>query len=256
MTTPVSLPPALAVLLQERLKAELFRAEKLEGGVCNVVWRLPTADGLVAVRIGEPSALQWGASRHSELAALEAAYPMGPAVLMADPEAGWLVTEWIHGRHWSREEAGETANLQRIARLLASLHALAPPGGVRRLTLRSTLAALGAEPDPTTEAWLTALEEGAQIGLCHNDPHHRNILVDDHTAPRLVDWEYAGIGEVAIDLAEYANVHQLQERERRLLLDAYRAAGGRVSQLQFEAAGYLCQLRTALWESLASKKQS
>lgn len=256
MNKSATLPPALAALLKQQLNAELDEAEKLEGGLCNAVWRLPTARGPVAVRVGEPFALHLGANRQSELAALQAAFPISPAVLLADPEAGWLVTEWITGRHWSHQEACEASHLRRIAGLLASLHALVPPAGVRQLSLRSTLAALGAEPDPMIEACLTSLEAGAVIGLCHNDPHHRNILIDDHCVLRLIDWEYAGVGAVAVDLAEYANVHQLQDRERALLLEAYGAAGGRVSQAQFDAAGHLCQLRTRLWDMAAAKKQS
>ncbi len=256
MNTSDSLPPALAAVLGERFEAELCTAEKLEGSVCNSVWRLLTACGPLAVRIGGPSALQLGADRQSELAALRAAFPISPAVLLSDPVAGWLVTEWIPGRHWSQQEARDADNLRRVAVLFASLHARVLPAGVRRLTMRRTLADLAAEPDPVTESCLDALEAGAVVGLCHNDPHHRNLLVGDHSALRLVDWEYAGVGEVAVDLAEYANAHHLEDGEKALLLEAYRASGGRVSQIQFDAACQLCRLRTALWESAAAKKQS
>jgi len=251
-----SLPPALAEVLEERFGARLASAEKLEGGLCNTTWKLATVSGPIAVRLGDASALQLGADRGSEVAALEAASPISPAVLLADPEAGWLVTEWIPGRHWTREEAREPDNLRPAGLLLARLHACRVTEGVRRLTLRSALLGLGLELDFETRSCLAALEYGAVIGLCHNDPHHRNILVDEAADLRLVDWEYAAIGEVVVDLAEYANVHELDDRDRALLLDAYRAAGGRVSQVQFEAARRLCRLRTSLWESGAAKKQS
>lgn len=256
MSAPQSLPPAFAALLVARFGAHLPSAEQLAGGRCNMTWKLSTDLGPIAARLGAASGLRLGADRRSEVAALEAAFPIAPAVLLADVEAGWLVTEWIPGRHWTRDEVRQPGHLQRVAALLARLHALPIPIGVRRLGMRSTLVGLGAPPGPETEAWLAALEGGAVIGLCHHDPHHQNIVVGVAAELRLVDWEYAAVGECVNDLAEYANAHELDARESALLLAGYRKAGGRANPLQLEAARSLCRLRNALWEAEAAKKQS
>lgn len=249
MKSPETLPPFLVEVLREQLGANVASAQKMRGGHCNSLWKVATPSGPVAVRLGAASGLELGADRHAEVAAIRAAFPVAPTLLMADTESGWLVTEWIPGRHWSREEAAEPVNLVRMAAAFAGIHASPVSTGIRRLDMRATLIRLGGRLGDEVETFLAVLEPEAAHGLCHNDPHHQNILVGDGARIRMVDWEYAAVGECAADLAEYANAHELDAAGAGVLLDAYLEAGGQVSSNQLGAARWLCRLRNSLWDS-------
>ena len=63
---------------------------------------------------------------------------------------------------------------------------------------------------------------------CHNDLLNANFI-DDGRRIRIVDWEYAGMGDVFFDLANFSVNHGFGPDERAALLSAYvgdGAAGG------------------------------
>ena len=69
------------------------------------------------------------------------------------------------------------------------------------------------------------LRKGSTPCLCHNDVHHLNIV---GSAPvRLIDWEYAGVGEPLFDLASVCVYHRYRKPQRERLLTAYAAPSKR-----------------------------
>src|SRR2546430_15014888 len=56
--------------------------------------------------------------------------------------------------------------------------------------------------------------------LCHNDLLNANFI-DDGAAIRIVDWEYAGMGDRFFDFGNFAVNHELGEEEERTLLAEY-----------------------------------
>jgi len=93
---------------------------------------------------------------------------------------------------------------------------------------------------------------GAGLRLCHNDPTPGNFIAGPAGRLHLIDWEYAGLGPAAFDLAGLAVGAALDESGDEILLAAYR---GRQS-LPAELAGHLaahrawkafCQALGALW---------
>jgi thiamine kinase-like enzyme len=54
---------------------------------------------------------------------------------------------------------------------------------------------------------------------CHNDLLNGNFLLTDQLY--ILDWEYAGMGDIFFDLANFSNNHELSEDENHLLLDCY-----------------------------------
>lgn len=128
-----------------------------------------------------------------------------------------------------------SASIEGVARHLADLHAgalfedgLDPRGALARLVT-------GRAPDATfrltprlrrTLAGLlrTGSAGGEDVPL-HGDPHPGNWLAGERTLT-LVDFEFAGMGPRAWDLAEFAATAALDGALERRLLDAYRAAAG------------------------------
>ena len=57
------------------------------------------------------------------------------------------------------------------------------------------------------------------VGLCHNDIWVGNLLDDGNV--RILDWEFAGMGDVYFDLAAPANFNSMTDDNERVFLEAY-----------------------------------
>jgi thiamine kinase-like enzyme len=77
--------------------------------------------------------------------------------------------------------------------------------------------------------------------------HHLNII--DGGALRLIDWEYAGLGEPLFDLASVCVYHRYSAPQRDALLAAY-ASGAAMSGSNFEAALWLFEYVRDLWTAV------
>jgi thiamine kinase-like enzyme len=81
---------------------------------------------------------------------------------------------------------------------------------------------------PASFDWLIQQMNEAEAALsnhpltprpCHNDLLNGNFLLGDKLY--ILDWEYAGMGDIFFDLANFSNNHELADDENRLLLDCY-----------------------------------
>lgn len=243
----------------------VHRTVRLHGGEINVSHRLWTSDGELVLRLAPPREAELQVDRHSECAILRRAAGAGlaPAVICCVPERGLLVTREITPGAWSREQACSAAGIASMGRWLARLHALAPPAACRVVDFGQVLAAyvatLGAQGagdevlSPLREAAGRARDgalEPVGPALCHNDLHHLNI-VGGVDVPLVVDWEYAGLGDPRLDLAQYALVHGLDAAQCAVLLQSYAAAGCRVTQAELRAAMDLAAAVNCAWRAVA-----
>jgi thiamine kinase-like enzyme len=127
---------------------------------------------------------------------------------------------------------GDPALLSRVGTWFARLHAIAAPAelpvidfGARAAGYLSRAARAG---DASTAARLgqalaqrrAALAPPARIVPCHHDLHRRNLL-DDGLRLLAIDWEYAGPGDPAADLAACAGYHALDGAAIDALLAGY-----------------------------------
>jgi thiamine kinase-like enzyme len=83
--------------------------------------------------------------------------------------------------------------------------------------------------------------------LCHHDLHPCNVVWDRTGRPWIVDWEYAGLGDAAIDLASFASQHGLTAHARARLLRHYVAAGGVADAERLELATWAFDYVQWLW---------
>jgi len=247
---------ALAAVAATRSLADAA-LEPLHGGLSNHAWRAEQGGCSWFVRLGGPESATLGVDRESERTLLVAAAAAGlaPPLVACDPSNGLLVTRFIAGGPWQREDAHELRNIARIAERIRVLHAIEPAAAVRRLDFAAQarnleaqlrVVALRPAPEPAgsdstsdTAGLADAPGEamrratGAAFDLlasrqprlvpCHNDLHHLNLL-DDGTRLWIVDWEYGGVGDPAFDLASFACQHELGAAGRNALLAAYGAS--------------------------------
>jgi len=80
---------------------------------------------------------------------------------------------------------------------------------------------------------------------CHNDLLNANFI-DDGERLRIVDWEYAGMGDRFFDLANFSINHEFGEEDNRMLLEAYFGAV-REELRALRLMRFMSDFREAMW---------
>ncbi len=81
---------------------------------------------------------------------------------------------------------------------------------------------------------------------CHNDLLTANFI-DDGTRIRIVDWEYAGMGDVFFDLANFSVNNGLSKDETAGLLRAYFGDVRPEHERALTLMRYMSDFREAMW---------
>jgi thiamine kinase len=235
--------------------------EPIKHGLTNRSWLVTTDGDRFVVRISDVgSAGELQIDRDSEAVVLQhvARAGIGPQILRCDPARGVLVTRYL-GATWTELDAQSDVNIDRLAGLLCRLHAPDVPVGVRTVDLASTVhgyvrtleergthSGLISPPlRDRAEASAMELRKGSTSCLCHNDVHHLNIVGGDPV--RLIDWEYAGVGEPLFDLASVCVYHSYSKTQRARLLTACGRPSAAVSLQRLELACWLFGYIRDLW---------
>jgi thiamine kinase-like enzyme len=220
--------------------------EKLGGGITNHNFKVAVDGDLLVLRVGGKDTDLLGIDRHHEYEAalLAAALGIGPRVERF--EQGCLVTAYVEGEA-GRADPGE------VGPLLARLHAGASvPGRFDSFRVveayHDTASQRGVRVPAVYERALEIarsverLRRAAPLVPCHNDLLAANFIHDGDRV-WIVDWEYAGMGDPAFDLANYAVSNGLEEDGERELLDAY--GGGDHDGLVLMR--FMSDFREAMW---------
>lgn len=185
----------------------------------------------------------------ARMAALAADLGVGPRIRYAGD--GVLVAEFIDGRPLEPNDLRSAEMLRRVACLLRTLHlapppAKGPPFDLREVCRRYLNQVPTEELSAKHRQWI--VETLAEIpalpahAVVHADIVPEN-LIDDGTRLWLVDWEYAGAGHPAVDLAIFAmNADLDQELTAELAASHGCVDLGMVRVLRPAAA-----IREALW---------
>lgn len=209
----------------------------LSGGITNrnfLITVAGEADRYVIRLAGNDTHLL-GISREVEHAATVAAagVGVGPEVVAFIRPEGYLVTRFIVGTPVSLTQVHDPTTLARVADSIRRIHGgPAIPGlfvPLRVVEAYRALAAARGIRDPA--AWADAYATGRRIERafldapfplqpCHNDLLNANFI-DDGERIRIVDWEYAGMGDPFFDLGNFSINHELSPDEDTALLSAY-----------------------------------
>jgi thiamine kinase-like enzyme len=235
------------------------RFEVLGGGITNHNVKVEVDGETCVLRIAGKDTELLGIDRRVELEATRAAASLGigPEVVRFLESEGWLVTRFIDGGPIPIERMRVTANLSRVAQTLSAVHTGPLIAGefdsfrVVERYLEIAVGRGGSEPEPY--AWAHGLAReiedaraGAERCLCHNDLLNANFL-DDGERIRIVDWEYAGMGDRFFDLANFAINHELDEPSRRTLLETYFGAIRAEDARALELMRFMSDFREAMW---------
>jgi len=209
----------------------------LSGGITNRNFLITIAGATerYVIRLAGNDTHLLGISREVEYAATVAAagVGVGPEVTAFIRPQGYLVTRFIEGRPVPLEEVREVATIQRVADSLRRIHDGPPiPGLFIPLRIveayRALAAARGVRIPPEYELAasigrrieLACLADPVELRPCHNDLLNANFI-DDGARVRIVDWEYAGMGDPYFDLGNFSINHELTADADEALLRAY-----------------------------------
>ena len=226
---------AVLAALEDELGAPEDEPEPLDGGITNRNVRVRLRGRDCVIRLPGSGTALLGIDRETERAATVAAAAagVGPDVVAHRDDPACLVTEFVAGEVLDAAALREPARIARAAAALRAVHA-GPPldrsfdafeivERYRHLTEER-----GGRPlDGYDELAAGAAAIRAALGgpehapvPCHNDLLPANFI-DDGTRLRILDWEYAGMGDRYFDLANLSVNNGYAEDDDERLLAAY-----------------------------------
>jgi thiamine kinase-like enzyme len=208
----------------------------LDGGITNQNYRVDIGNESFVLRIGGKGTHLLGIDRAREriCTAIAAQSGVGAEVVFyrASEEAEVLVTRFIAGATITPENAARPEMLPRIVEAMKRYHnGPAFPGTFSPFETVRSYHRLALErgvsfPANLPEIFQLMVQIEEAIGSthrlrpCHNDLLASNFIDDGHSI-RIVDWEYAGMGDLFFDLGNFAVNQSLNEEQCELLMRLY-----------------------------------
>ncbi len=235
----------------------------LSGGITNRNYRVDVDGTAYVLRMGGQNTSLLGIDRVTEHAAsLRAAeIGVGPDVAAFIQPEGWLVTRFIYGRSVPPEAIRLPDGIRRVAAVLRRIHGAAPIPGrfdahavVDQYLVEAQTHGVSVPPEFATAHDVSERIRRARgpqaLVPCHNDLLNANFLDDGEI--RIVDWEYAGMGDRFFDLANLSVNHEFGVDEDRLLVAAYFGEVRPADLAALRLMRFMSDFREAMWGVLQS----
>jgi thiamine kinase-like enzyme len=261
---PTEIEPTLIPILQrvpQFASARELSVTELSGGITNKNYKVVADGEAYVLRMGGNETKYLGIDRRVEygctLAASRVEVAPEPAAFL-EPE-GYLVTRFISGPGIPADQIGTEANIRRVVESLKRYHALDHfPGAFSPFrvaeeyerTARSFRVSL-----PEKMGWYLEKAHEIERALyrapltprpCHNDLLNANFI-DDGTRIRILDWEYAGMGDLFFDLGNFAVQHEFTEEQDSILLYEYFDQPTPAHRTRLKLMKIMSDLREAMW---------
>jgi thiamine kinase-like enzyme len=247
--------------------AKKMVATPLAGGITNLNYKIEADGKFYVLRITGAETDKLGIRRDVEYEANLAAGRLGiaPEVLYYIEPEGYLLTRFITGAPIPPAAIRQPEYLVRVVQKLRLFHRRGPQlkgefNGFRNVELLTAVGRDNGCTFPFDFDWIMAQARAAERALlgdpytptpCHNDLLNLNWLNEDRPGGgaelRLLDWEYAGMGDAFFDLANFCHHHELSDDQARLLLTEY---FGQMTPRHFARLKLMwpiSELREAMW---------
>ena len=214
---------------------------QLTGGITNLNYKIEAGGKAYVLRITGADTELLGINRKVEYQANYAAGRLGvaPEVMYFIEPEGYLLTRFITGKRIPPQEIIKPDNIVRIVQKIRLFHKQAPPldgefNVFRRVEWLTGVSKRHHCTFPFDFDWLTTIMRQVEEALskdpytptpCHNDLLNLNWLDEEVAGEigeiRLLDWEYAGMGDIFFDFGNFCLHHRLNDDLVRLLLQEY-----------------------------------
>lgn len=210
---------------------DALSVERWPGGLCNRLYRITSADDQFALRVNHPDAEHLGVDREREKQILLslADQPWCPRALAVNEH--WLLTPWMPG---APPKAGDQADLAWLAEALSAVQAVEVPGPV--LNIADQIRHLSHYAEHLEANFIAAVEQRCRdyqlpdrLTLTHHDWHPGNLMIDGADWV-LLDWEFAALGDPAMDLAALCSGFELSDDQSRQLAEVMEIQPPRLAQ--------------------------
>ena len=243
-------------------------AEPLDGGITNRNWKVGFAGSPYVIREPGKNTELLGTSRAAEWAASCAAARVGsgPPVRAMLENPPILVTGFVEGHPVTEEELAQPDVLRDAAGALRRMHDSGEqlPSSFSAFRIVEEYAATAERRGAPVPHGLGSARKRARAiekalrgpehepVPCHNDLLANNLIVNG-SGMRIVDWEYAGMGDRYFDLGNLAVNNGLGEEAEATFLEAYfgePADGHRLACLRLMR--YMSDFRESMWALVQS----
>jgi thiamine kinase-like enzyme len=247
--------------------AKKMETTPLTGGITNLNYKIEADGKSYVLRITGAETDKLGIRRDVEYEANLAAGRLGiaPEVLFYIEPEGYLLTRFIKGAAIPPAAIRQPENIVRVVQKLRLFHRRGPElkaefNGFRNVEMLAAVAREKGCTFPIDLDWIMMQARVAEQALlenpytpapCHNDLLNLNWLNEElsggGTEVRLLDWEYAGMGDIFFDLANFSHHHELSDDQARLLLTEY---FGEMTPRHFahlKLMWPISELREAMW---------
>jgi thiamine kinase-like enzyme len=238
-----------------------LKVSSLDGGITNSNFRVDTGGESFALRIAGANTEMLGINREHEYAANLAAGKLGiaPEVFYVIQPGGYLVTRFLTARPFPLEEITQQDSICQVMEVIRKIHSMPQiPGRFSVFQVVRDYAEIARGYNvqfPENFDWLLERMEEAEAALashpeslhpCHNDLLNANFLRDDKQI-YILDWEYAGMGDLFFDLGNFSSNHDLTEEQDHSLLECYFGNVTEKHLAHLKIMKVLSYLREAMW---------
>lgn len=242
-----------------------LRVSRLSGGASNINLRITAGDVSWALRLCDSRSERWGVDRAAAIQAQTDAARLGlaPPILAKSLPAGHFLSEFVDGVTVTSEYVREARLLEPIGQSLRTLNrgsttarVFSPFDDLGTFLEFGDGDGVGFAQRITGELAavkrIQSLFETREIprGFCHSDLVPQNFL-QLGTDLFLVDFDYAGTGWIAFELASFSCQAQLDAGETRALLRAYDPEYDDGQEARVELMRAVAGIREACWAYMA-----
>ncbi|AEW44592.1 thiamine kinase [Serratia symbiotica str. 'Cinara cedri'] len=201
-------------------------------GLTGESWRIDIAEGISVLAHQQTAAkkiLGISSKRNAKLLH-SCGSKLGPKVLAHNNH--WIIVEWLPGKNVTSKVFEDLNKSGELAAIIAELHRRPLSG--HRLHMQQQFANYWQQLDKRrlTPYWLRYQQHFLKItpptplklSPLHMDIHPGNIIIGD-TGLRLIDWEYAADGDIALDIAVLFRSNNWTDNQQKSFLQHYTKYG-------------------------------
>ena len=253
---------AILQRISQFTSAKSLEITELTGGITNKNYKITVHGESLVLRMGGDETKYLGIDRKIEYECSSLASLVGVApepIAFLEPE-GYIVARFISGKGIPAEAIGAEENIKRVVESMKLYHAIEFfPGSFSPFRVAEEYARTARSFNvklPDKMDWYLEKSREIESALygrepltprsCHNDLLNANFI-DDGTRIRILDWEYAGMGDIFFDLGNFAIQHEFNDEQDEILMKAYFGNPTNSQRAHQKLMKIMSDLREAMW---------